>query len=72
MKSRQAQMYDRRIAAGLCAQCGTEPLVTKTHCQGCREEHNKRMREGFRARNGTGSWVEGKRGRPPLEAKRGK
>lgn len=70
MKSRQSKMYAGRVEAGLCAQCGSLPLVTKVHCQPCREVHNQRMREGYRKRHGSGTWTLGGRGRPPLESKK--
>lgn len=69
MTTRQSKMYQARIAEGLCAQCGKGVLVTAIHCQPCREIHNKRMREGYRARNKSGSWKAGGRGRPPLGVK---
>lgn len=34
MKSRTAQMYDRRIARGLCGKCGREPLQSKVEAGG--------------------------------------
>lgn len=66
MRSRQCKMYQERVAEGLCAQCGQAPLVTKVHCQGCREKHNQRMADGYRKRSGGGKWQAGGRGRPPL------
>lgn len=65
MKSRQAEFYRRRVAQGLCAQCGKAPLITKNHCQECRKKHNARAN----ARYPGGKWVAGGRGRPPLKVK---
>lgn len=67
MTTRQCKIYQVRVAQGICAQCGKEPIVTAIHCQGCREKHNQRVADGYRKRNGGGVWVAGKRGRPPLK-----
>jgi hypothetical protein len=44
--SRQRQWQEKRLAQGLCIQCGAEPLLTKNHGRKCA----KRIREAARRR----------------------
>lgn len=45
---------NRRVAQGLCRECGERPLVTANHCEVCRELHNECSRDWKRAHRGKG------------------
>lgn len=50
---RSKALRERRIAAGLCLDCGKRPPVTKTQCEECRKRRS-RMRKAFRSRKTEG------------------
>jgi hypothetical protein len=43
---------NERIERGLCGQCGEAPLVNKTRCEPCRQDHceDSRLRRSDRSR----------------------
>lgn len=61
--SRQRAYQLRRIADGLCAQCGKRPLFSSYACKKCQVA----MRKAKRNAKGCKPWKAGGRGRPPIE-----
>jgi hypothetical protein len=49
--SRQRRYQLRRLARGLCQQCGKRPLVTLAYCQECCAKNTRCVRR-LRARRG--------------------
>jgi len=47
-------LRDKAIAAGLCGVCRRRPLVTKNHCEKCRQADNARRSEAYRASKAKG------------------
>lgn len=66
--TRQRKWQLEKIAAGLCEQCGREPIApgSTTRCVACRQKLRDRVREAKRKKEGFGAWRPGGRGRPPL------
>jgi hypothetical protein len=59
--SRQADWQRKKIAAGLCGNCGKQPLGAHgRRCEACQDKH--------RLRSGSKPWRLGGPGRPPKSA----
>ena len=62
--SRSLAYQARHRTLGLCSRCPEPAFAGGIHCR----QHQIEARLRYRARTGSKPWVQGKRGRPPLEA----